>query len=216
MGPSGARGEVQVKVQSAVLRLAGCMVFLFGSAGCKTTGDYVSVDSIAPSVPPANREDVLQAGDLISIRVWNQDSISTRARIRPDGKISLPFLDDVEASGSTPSALAKRIQARLKEFIVNPVVTVSLDEARPMLVAILGEVVRPGNFPLEPGSGVLQALATAGGMTPFANRDGIMVIRQKADGSGAQRIRFTYSGLTQLQGRAATFRLQGGDVVVVE
>jgi len=216
VGPSGARGEVQVKVQSAVLRLAGCMVFLFGSAGCKTTGEYVSVDSIAPSVPPANREDVLQAGDLISIRVWNQDSISTRARIRPDGKISLPFLDDVEASGSTPSALAKRIQARLKEFIVNPVVTVSLDEARPMLVAILGEVVRPGNFPLEPGSGVLQVLATAGGMTPFANRDGIMVIRQKADGSGAQRIRFTYSGLTQLQGRAATFRLQGGDVVVVE
>lgn len=205
-----------MKVQSAMLRLAGCMVVLFGSAGCKTTGEYVSVDSIAPSVPPASREDVLQAGDMISIRVWNQDSITTRARIRPDGKISLPFLDDVEASGSTPAALARRIQARLKEFIVNPVVTVSLDEARPMLVAVLGEVVRPGNFPLEPGSGVLQALAIAGGMTPFADRDGIIVIRQKADGGGAQRIRFTYSGLTQLQGRAATFRLQGGDVVVVE
>lgn len=216
MGPFAAPGEVQVKVQSAWLRLAGCVVFLFGSAGCKTTGEYVSVDSIAPQVPPASREDILQAGDMISIRVWNQDSISTRARIRPDGKISLPFLDDVEASGSTPAALAKRIQARLKEFIVNPVVTVSLDEARPMLVAVLGEVARPGNFPLEPGSGVLQALATAGGMTPFADRDGIVVIRQKADGGGAQRIRFTYSGLTQLQGRAATFRLQGGDVVVVE
>jgi len=85
-----------------------------------------------------------------------------------------------------------------------------------VLVAVLGEVVRPGNYQLESNSGVLQALAIAGGATPFADRDRIMVLRQKPDGSGAQRIRFKYSSLTQLEGRAATFRLQGGDVVVVE
>jgi polysaccharide export outer membrane protein len=83
-------------------------------------------------------------------------------------------------------------------------------------VAVIGEVVRPGSYPLDAGAGVLQALATAGGMTSFANKDGIVVIRQKADGSGVQRIGFTYSSLTQQQGRAATFRLRGGDVVVVE
>ena len=204
-----------MKVQTAALRLAASLLLHFGSAGCKTTGEFVSVDSIPPS-PPATREYVLQAGDTISIRVWNQDSISTRTRIRPDGKISLPFLDDVEASGSTPAVLGKRIQGRLKDFIVNPIVTVSLDESRPLLVAVLGEVARPGTYPLELDSGVLQALAIAGGMTPFADRNGVVVIRQKTDGSGAQRIRFTYSALTQLEGRAATFRLQGGDVVVVE
>ena len=205
-----------MKLQDALLRLAIGTMLSLGSAGCKTTGPSVSVDSLAPSPAPASQEYVLMAGDTISVRVWGQDSITTKAKVRPDGRISIPFVNDVEAAGSTPSALAARIQARLKEFIVNPVVTVSLDEARPLVVAVLGEVVRPGNYPLDANAGVLQALATAGGMTPFADKDGIVVIRQKPDGSGSMRIRFTYSGLTQLQGRAATFRLLGGDVVVVE
>ena len=205
-----------MKVQTAMLRIAAFLALLSGSVGCKTTGEQVAVETLPPSPPAASREYVLQAGDTISVRVWNQDSVSTKTRIRPDGKISLPFVDDVDAGGVTPMTLAKRIQVRLKDFIVNPVVTVSLEEPRPLIVAVLGEVAKPGNYPLEPGSGVLQALATAGGMTPFADRDGIVVIRQKADGSGTQRIRFTYSGLTQPQGRAAGFPLQGGDVVVVE
>lgn len=186
------------------------------AAGCKTTGDFVWADSLPAAPREAGREYVLQAGDTISIRVWNQDSITTRERIRPDGRVSLPFVNDVEAAGSTPTALAARIQGRLKDFIVNPVVTVVLEEPRPLLLAVLGEVSRPGSYPMEPGAGVLQALAAAGGMTPFADKDGIFVIRQKADGSGSQRIRFTYSGLTQQEGRASAFRLQGGDVVVVE
>lgn len=196
--------------------LAIALAALTTLAGCRTTAEAVAVDSLAPSAPPTSAEYVLQPGDTIAVRVWNQDSITTKARIRPDGRISLPFLDDVEAAGATPAALARKIQSRLKDFIVNPVVTVSLEEPRPLLVAVLGEVNKPGNYPLEPGSGVLQALATAGGMTPFASRDSIVVIRQKPDGSGVLRIGFTYSGLTQVQGRAAGFRLQGGDVVVVE
>ena len=89
-----------------------------------------------------------------------------------------PFVDDVEAAGSTPTDLAARIQARLKDFIVNPVVTVVLEESRPLLVSVLGEVAKPGSYQLDAGSGVLQALAMAAGMTPFADRDRIMVIRQ--------------------------------------
>jgi polysaccharide export outer membrane protein len=192
------------------------LLLLAGAAGCKSTGDLIPVESLAPAATAGNPEYVLQAGDVIAVRVWNQDSITTRARIRPDGRISMPFLDDVDAAGSTPNALAKRIQVRLKDFIVNPVVTVSLEEPRPLLVAVLGEVVKPGNYPLEASAGVLQALANAGGMTPFANKDAIVVVRRKADGSGVERIGFTYSGLTQVRGRAASFRLQPGDVVVVE
>ncbi len=194
--------------------VAGMAVAL-ASAGCKTTGEYVSVESLPPSPPPASQEYVLQTGDTVSVRVWNQDSISTRTRIRPDGKISVPFVGDVEAAGSTPAALARRIQERLKDFIVTPVVTVVLEESRPLLVAVLGEVARPGNYTLERGSGVLPALAIAGGLTPFADKDGIIVIRQTSEG-GAMRIRFTYKALTQSQGRAVAFRLQAGDVVVVE
>jgi polysaccharide export outer membrane protein len=195
----------------------GCLALMLATGtGCKTAGEYVWADGLPPTPKDAPREYVIQTGDTISIRVWNQDSLATRARVRPDGMVSLPFVNDVEAAGSAPTALAARIQARLKDFIVNPVVTVSLEESRALVVAVIGEVIRPGNYPLEPGSGVLQALATAGGTTPFADRDRIMVIRQRPDGAGVQRIRFTYAMLTQVEGRAATFRLQGGDVVVVE
>jgi polysaccharide export outer membrane protein len=198
------------------LRFTAAFLLFASAAACKTTGDAIPVESLAPATTGANPEYILQAGDVIAVRVWTQDSITTRARIRPDGRISMPFLDDVEAAGSTPNALAKRIQAKLKDFIVNPVVTVSLEEPRPLLVAVLGEVVKPGNYPLEASAGVLQALANAGGMTPFASKNSIVVVRRKPDGSGVQRIVFTYSGLTQVQGRAANFRLQPGDVVVVE
>ena len=195
----------------------GSLVVLLLATGCKTTGGYVWVDDLPPAPAPVATEYVIQPGDTITVRVWGQEAISPRSRVRPDGRISMPFLNDVEAAGSTPSALAARIQARLKDYIVNPMVTVSVEDLRPQQVSVIGEVARPGTFPVEQGgAAVLQVLAQAGGMTPFADKDRIMVIRQKPNGNGAQRIRFTYSSLTQLEGRAATFRLQGGDVVVVE
>ncbi len=100
---------------------------------------------------------------------------------------------------------------------MNPVVTVTLDDPRPLQISVLGEVAKPGSFVLDQNSGVLQAIAIAGGMTPFASKDSIMVIRQRTGWRrNPMRIRFTYDSLTQLKGRAAAFRLQGGDVVVVE
>jgi polysaccharide export outer membrane protein len=184
--------------------------------GCKTAAPYVWVDSLPAQAEPADKEYVIQVGDQLSVRVWGQDSMSARSRVRPDGRISLPFLDDVEAAGVTPSALGKRIQARLKEFVVSPVVTVSLEDLRPVAVSVLGEVTRPGQFQLDQGAGVLHALAAAGGMTAFADKDSIYVIRTRKGAGDPERIRFTYASLTGAQGRAATFRLQGGDVVVVE
>lgn len=193
-----------------------CLMGAAGGMGCAASHEYVPVESLA-SPPKAEVVDyLLQPGDVITIRVWNQDSITTKTKVRPDGKVSLPFANDVKAAGATPTALAQRIQTALKDFIVNPVVTVTLDEPRPVLVAVLGEVVKPGNYPIDANAGVLQALAMASGMTPFANRDQIIVIRQKPDGTGVLRILFRYSALTREEGRAASFRLQAGDVVVVE
>ncbi len=183
---------------------------------CKHTGDYVWVDDLPQTPQSTEKEYVIQPGDTISVRVWNQDGMSAKARVRQDGKISLPFLNDVEAAGIPPNVLARRLQARLKDFIVNPVVTISLEEPKPIQVSVLGEVTRPGILQLEPGSGVIQALATAGGLNDYASRDNIYVIRQTPEAGAPLRIRFTYESLTQLRGRAATFRLQSGDVVVVE
>ena len=110
--------------RKSVHRVTGLVALLAVASGCKTTGEYVWADTLPAAPQNAAREYVIQVGDTISVRVWNQDSISAKTKVRPDGKISIPFVNDVEAAGATPTELAARVQVRLKDFIVNPVVTV--------------------------------------------------------------------------------------------
>lgn len=186
--------------------------------GCASTGDYFWVDALPPTKAGAEGA-VIQPGDTVAINVWKQDAISVRTKVRADGMITVPFLNDVSAAGQSPVDLARRLQTRLKDFIVAPVVTVSLEEVRPLEISVVGEVARPGVYQLEQGSGVLKALALAGGMTPYAAKDRIFVLRQHHwEDASAQpaRIRMTFEHLTRARGRAATFALRGGDIVVVE
>lgn len=187
--------------------------------GCASTGEFFWVDTLPK--PPVEAEDscVIAAGDVIGVRVWSQDGLSVRTRVREDGKITIPFINDITAAGMAPPDLARRLQTRLKDFILNPVVTVSLEEVRPLQVSVVGEVTRPGVYQLEPGSGVLKALASAGGMTPFASEEKIFVLRSghwADDPKRPARIRFSFKKLTRGLGRGATFALHAGDVVVVE
>jgi polysaccharide export outer membrane protein len=182
---------------------------------CRSTGAYVKVDDYVAPLEAPESEYVIRPGDVLQIRVMAQDAVSARAKVRPDGKISIPLLSDVVAAGVTPAALALQIQERLARFIVNPSVTVSLEEPRAMMVSVLGEVAKVGSYPLEQGSGLMEAMAAAGGPTQYAATDRIIVIRREPSGSRV-RIRFDYDALTQLRGAAATFRLQNGDVIVVE
>ncbi|HSM91813.1 MAG TPA: polysaccharide biosynthesis/export family protein [Anaeromyxobacteraceae bacterium] len=187
-------------------------------SGCAPVGEYFWVDAL-PAPDKERQGCVIRPGDTVGIRVFNQDSLSVRTKVREDGMITVPFLNDVGAAGQSPVELSRRLQTRLKDFIVNPVVTVSLEEVGPLQVSIVGEVVRPGVYQLEQGSGVLKALAVAGGMTPFADKDRIFILRRDhwADANPQPvRIRMTFQRLTQARGRAATFALHGGDVVVVE
>ena len=183
-------------------------------AGCAgTSGSFVwAADYQEPPVPEQVGY-IIQPGDVLQIRVFNQPDMSARAKVREDGKVSVPFLNDVVAAGSTPTELAKALQQRLKEFMNAPVVTISLEEARPFSVAVMGEVGKPGVYPVPQNSGVMQALAAAGGFTPYASRDKIFVLREKPSRA---RIRFTYEDLGQAEGKAATFRLRAGDTVLVE
>lgn len=185
--------------------------------GC-SVGRYVWVDDLKEPISADETEYLIAAGDLLNVRVFNQEGISGKVRVRPDGRISLPFVNDVEAAGQTPAALARRLQLRLKEFINNPVVTISLEESGPIQVSVVGEVAKPGVYPVQPGSSVLHALAMAGGLTQYASRDAIFVLRKPNPGSGPPllRIRFTYEKLAHAEGRSATFRMRDGDVLVVE
>lgn len=186
--------------------------------GC-AHGDFFWVDDVRAGAP-ADPEFRIATGDVISVRVWQQDAMSVeRARVREDGRISLPFLQDVEVAGMAPTEIATRLQTKLKSLIVNPVVTVSLLEQPAVKVSVLGEVARPGVYDLDRSPRVVQALASAGGLTEWAHRDRIFVLRYGywADGNPSPaRIRFRWEALSRGSGRAATFQLRPGDVVVVE
>jgi polysaccharide export outer membrane protein len=182
-------------------------------AGCRHAGNYLWADEYgeAPHAPGYQ----IATGDLLSIRVLSHDELSGRVRVRTDGRISVPYLQDLLAAGLTPSALADKLRDDFTQFINHPFVTVTVEEPRPLTVSVTGEVVRPGVYPFDPPAGVLQALASAGGLTQFAHDDKIYVLRRNPDGA-AFRIRFRYEALARAEGRAGTFSLQRNDLVVVE
>ncbi len=200
------------------MRSTGTRAFalaLLLASGCLHTGTFVWVDDVA--LPETQEGGYLIApGDVLNVQVWNQAGMSGRTKVRADGKISLPFLNDVPAAGFSPSVLALQLQGRWREFINNPVVTITLEETRPLSVPVLGEVAQNGVFALEQGSGVLQAIAAAGGLGIHARSEHIFVLRRTSPDAPPARIRFTYEALTQAVGAASRFKLSPGDTVVVE
>ena len=203
---------ISTPASSSSRRFLAAGAALACALGCANLGKYTWVEDYAGPTEADAKGYVIAPGDFISVRVYNQEGMSTKGKVRVDGKLSLPFLNDVQAAGYTPGALAAQLQTRLKEFVNLPVVTVSLEEARPVPVSVVGEVAKQGQFPLEPGSGLLQLIAMAGGLNDFAHKDRIFVVRQP----GNVRIRFRFQDLAHADGRAAQFVLKGGDVVVVE
>jgi polysaccharide export outer membrane protein len=185
--------------------------------GCASSGAAIEVEQLkeAPDPLPATSEYTVGIGDLLSIQVWDQEKMSAKVRVRSDGRISYPFLNDVNAAGKTPVKLAGDLEEGLKSVILNPKVTVVVEDSKPQTlnISVLGSVGKPGVQVLEPGAGVAQALAAAGGLTTFAHKDRIFVVRA---GPPPARIHFTYEALTRTTGRALQFRLHSGDVVVVD
>lgn len=180
--------------------------------GCAATSPYVWVDDLPPAAlaPEAYR---IQPQDTISVQVWNQSKLSGDVRVRPDGQVTLPLLGDVAVGNLTPAGAAQQIEHRLEGLVVDPKVTVSVKEGQPASFSVVGEIKSSGSYPLHPGMGLLQAIATAGGLTEFSNSNKIYVIRKD---TGLRRIRFTYKKLSQAEGRGVLFQLRDGDIVVVE
>jgi len=187
-----------------VVPLLACLV------GCSGGGSYVWANEL-PADQSADAY-VIAPGDLLSVRVYNQENLSTHARVRSDGKIAMPLVGEVVVRGRPPAVVSRELEARLKEFMVSPTVTITVEETAPTSVTVLGQVVHPGIYTVDATSGVLQALAVAGGFNDYASRGSIYLVRR----STAQRIRFTFSNLTHLEDREAMFTLRTGDVVVVE
>jgi polysaccharide export outer membrane protein len=187
------------------------IALLLMALGCGTTGPYVWARDLKPE-EVGSADYSIVVGDLLSVKVFNQEPMSTHAKVRSDGKIAMPFLGDVVVLGKSPTVVAREIEAGLKSFVNAPNVTVVVDEFQPTTVTVIGEVGKPGAVSLERNSGVLQALAAAGGLTENASRDDIFLLREAP---APRRIRFTYDSLV-LYPPTQTFRLRPGDIIVVE
>lgn len=171
-----------------------------------------SADDKKPAqAPPSSDEYRLGSGDKLRIEVYKDAQLSQSLQIRPDGKITLPLVGDIEAAGRAPIELRDAIAARLKEYVNNPVVTVIVVEATAAVAYVTGEVNHPGSVALQGGPlTVLQALALAGGLKDFADAKNIRVIRRTT--AGVQTIPFNYKDA--IHGAPAVY-LRPGDTVVV-
>jgi polysaccharide export outer membrane protein len=170
----------------------------------------------AATAPPAATNDpsyVIGAQDVLDISVWKEAELTRLVPVRPDGKISLPLLNDVQAAGLTPSQLASAITTGLKRFVSDPQVTIIVSQINSQRIYILGETTRPGAFPLLPGMTVLQALSSAGGFTQFANTKKIYVLR--GSGEKQQKFPFNYKEVVKGKNSEQNIVLMAGDQIVV-
>ena len=151
--------------------------------------------------------------DLLDIAVWNNTAISRTVPVRPDGKISLPLLNDVQAAGLTPMQLREVLVKRLADYMPTPEVSVIVREVHSFKVSVLGEVKKPGQYELKSRSTVLDVIALAGGFTEFAARSRIVILRQA--GATIKRVPFNYNNAVSPDARTEDLFLQPGDVVVV-
>jgi polysaccharide biosynthesis/export protein len=156
---------------------------------------------------------IIGAQDVLDINVWKETDLTRLVPVRPDGKISLPLLNDVMAAGLTPTQLAMQITEGLKKYVTNPQVTVIVTQINSQRVYILGEVNRAGAYPLLPGMTVLQALSSAGGFTQFAKEKSIYLLRQ-VDGK-QQKYPFNYKDVVAGKKSEQNTLLKAGDTIVV-
>ena len=156
---------------------------------------------------------IIGAQDVLSINVWKEENLTKEVPVRPDGKISMPLLNDVQAAGLTPTQLASQITVSLKKFVTDPQVTVTVTQINSQRVYILGEVNRAGAYPLLPQMTFLQALSSAGGFTQFANMKKIYLLRQ--ENGKQQKYPFNYKDVIAGKNTEQNIVLMAGDTIVV-
>jgi polysaccharide export outer membrane protein len=157
------------------------------SADTGVAASTVPVDPPAAPLPSASANYVIGADDSIQVTVWKEPNLSATLPVRPDGNISLPLVGDIPAAGFTPMQLAADITVRLKQFVTDPVVNVSVLGVNSKRVFLIGEVLHTGPLAITPGMTVLQAIAAGGGLTPYASKKHMYILR------GTRKIPFDYS-----------------------
>ena len=185
------------------LALALCIASSFDAAAQTLEGPK-------PSGPPSY---IIQANDVLAIFVWKEPNLSGKVTVRPDGRISFPLVQDLQASGLNPVQLKEKIEVLLKEYVDAPNVTVIVEAIQSYRIFVTGKVGKPGAIGAEAPISVLQALALAGGFTDFANLAETVIIRNT--GEDSTLFRFNYPEVIKGKNFTQNMLLKSGDVVVV-
>jgi polysaccharide export outer membrane protein len=181
-----------------------------GSAAC--AGRSLSPPPADPT--PEEREYRIGVTDMLKISVWRNTELSIDIPVRPDGKISVPLLDDVQAEGLTPQELKEMLTKELAEYITAPDVTVMVLQMNSRFVSVLGGVRTEGRVPLTRDLRVLEAIASVGGFDTFAQKSDVRIVRRGDDGSEAE-YRFDYDDYISGKAPGSNIVLKNGDTIIV-
>ena len=195
------------KLVIASLVLATCCFAQSTSDQFRSGGVHTDSSNLAPTSVP--NDYVIGSEDVLAINVWKEPEISRTVPVRPDGKITLPLVGDVQASGLTPEKLEGTLRDGLKAYVASPEVTVIVQEVKSLKFNIVGEVSRPGSYPLSKPMTVLDAIAVGGGLRDFAKATRIYVLR------GNVRLPFNYKDVIKGKKLSQNVNLQSGDTVVI-
>ena len=168
----------------------------------------------AGAAPPADVTYTVKPGDTLMVSVWKEPDLQGPVLVRPDGQFSFPLAGQMDARNKTVQELQQELTAKLKKYISDPVVTVSIQEIKGNKVYVIGQVQKPGDFVVNPRVDVMQALSMAGGTTPFAALGDIMILR-RSDSGQQQALPFKYTDVVRGRNLDQNIMLQAGDVVVV-
>lgn len=182
-------------------------------SGATKTASAASPD-VTPNVPKSKNAELapeyrIGEQDVLQITVWREPDFSGPVQVRPDGKITVPLIGDLQAIGVTTDTLARRISDALEEFVTDPKVTVGLQQANNQHYTISGMVEHPGSFPMNQPIRVLDAINRAGGPQTYANTKKVVIVR------GPQRIRFNYRDVLKGNSLEQNIWLENGDTIIV-
>lgn len=181
---------------------------LLGPAGQKAK------DQPNPSPKRADEDYIIGPSDVLAITVWKDAELTRTVPVRPDGRISLPLIGELEVSGLTAPAVQRMVTQKLKEYISDPQVAVIVQEVKSRTYSVLGKVVKPGAYELGKPTTVLEAIAVAGGFLDFAKQSKIYIIRPVSGGSN-QTLPFDYKKVIKGRNPEQNVELKNGDTIVV-
>jgi polysaccharide export outer membrane protein len=196
-----------------------CLFFLLIACGIGFFNQSMAADKNEASTPETKKEIVVDPSyiigpmDTLEIQVWKEPDFSRQVLVRPDGKITLPLIGDILASGMNTMGLKALLSERLKDFVSKPEVTVIVLESRSKNFYIIGKVTQPGTYPLNPDMTVLQAISVAGGLAEWADKESIRIIRRS--GGKDEILPFDYDKVISGKSLEQNILLKPNDTIIV-